>query len=136
MKDLLKENWPLVLILLMALIIRVVGVKPGYPPYHPDEQMSYITAIKMIENQDFHPHRFDYPAGVPLVHLLFYKTIFMPLALIRQFILEPGSLLTAIRFPENFSHQFSQSLFGWRHVNALFFSRYLTAIMGTSDKAK
>ena len=63
--------------LLGALLIRLIGTNPGYPPIHPDEAMSYSSSVEMIINGDLNPQRFDYPAGVPILHMFIYRIFFL-----------------------------------------------------------
>jgi len=131
MKKLLKQNILLVVILLVALLLRLVGVNPGYPPIHPDEAMSYSSAVDMIINGDLNPRRFDYPAGVPLLHMLIYRIFFLPLALMKVFFPHPKVFWTALKIGSRFLAEFQQPIFGWRQNEALYWSRYLNALLGT-----
>lgn len=131
MKKLFKKNLWLVLILLIGLGIRLVGVYPGYPPIHPDESMSYSTAVEMIIRGDINPRRFDYPAGVPLLHMFIYRIFFLPLSLIKVFIPHPKVFLTALKIGPRFLDEFQQAIFGSRQNDALIWSRYINAFLGT-----
>jgi len=130
MRKLFKDNFFLFLVLLAALVIRVIGVNPGYPPYHPDEPMSYGSAIIMTVNGNLDSGRYDYPAGVPLVHWFFYRIFFLPIALFKLFFPHPRVFLTAIRIGGRFLAEFKEPIFGRGEYDALFFSRYVTAILG------
>jgi len=58
------------LVLLIALILRLLGVGWGLPlVYHPDEPAYVATVLQMLKTGDFNPHRFDYPS------LFFYLLI-------------------------------------------------------------
>lgn len=130
-KQLLRKNFVLIAILLAALFIRVIGVNPGYPPYHPDEPMSYGSAINMVTNGNLDPKRYDYPAGVPLIHWFLYRTFFLPVSLLKIFFPHPRVFLTALRIGNRFFAEFSEPIFGHREIKALFWSRYITAFLGT-----
>jgi len=70
----MRVNKFIFLIVLLALTLRVIGIFPGYSPTHPDEPMSYSSATEMILHGDLNPRRFDYPSGVPLLHLIFFNS--------------------------------------------------------------
>ena len=130
MRKILKENITIVLILLAAFLIRIIGTNPGYPPYHPDEPMSYSSAMNMIINGNLDPKRYDYPAGVPLVHMVFYRIFFLPIALFKLFFPHPRVFFTALQIGPRFMDEFKVAIFGRGEYEALFFSRYVTAILG------
>ena len=67
----------LLILFALAFIVRLRGVYPGWPTTHPDEGTSYSTAINMFYN-NADPGRVDYPAGMPLLHLVIYKTFILP----------------------------------------------------------
>lgn len=125
-----KINYFLLVLLLLAFLIRVIGITPGHPPDHPDEPMSYSSAIEMFTHGDLNPRRFDYPSGVPLLHYLFYKQFLLPGASLGAFFKEPSSLITAaINYPA-FLREFLNVVFGKNGLDALIWSRFLTALLG------
>lgn len=130
MGKIIRKNWMLITTLMVALIIRLLGTNPGYPPYHPDEPMSYSSAMNMIINGNLDPKRYDYPAGIPLVHMVFYRIFFLPIALFKLFFPHPRVFLTAIKIGNQFLAEFKEFIFGRGEFEALFFSRYVTAILG------
>lgn len=132
LKNFLRKNILMIFILVSALIVRVIGLNPGYPPFHPDEPMSYGSAIIMTVKGNIDPGRYDYPAGVPLVHWFFYRIFLLPVALFRLFFLHPRVFLTALRIGNRFLEEFKGIIFGPGEYEALFFSRYITAVFGVS----
>lgn len=125
-----KRNFFLIIILLAALLVRLVGTNPGFPPYHPDEAMSHSSAVEMIVRGDLDPQRYDYPAAIPLLHYFFFRTFFLPLALLKAFFPHPRVFLTALKIGPRFLNEFRVLIFGAREVQALFWSRYLHAFLG------
>lgn len=128
--QLLKSNNLLILILFIAFFIRVLGTIPGHNPFHPDEPMSYGSALEMIRHGDLNPRRFDYPAGVPLVHLFFYNSFILPAVFLKVFLSHPEGLILNFISPK-FINDFSSEIFGINDINALFWSRIITAILGS-----
>ena len=37
-------------IIILSVVIRFIGINPGYPPYHSDDGISYSAASSMIVN--------------------------------------------------------------------------------------
>lgn len=116
-------------VILAALVIRVVGVNPGFTPYHPDEGRSYITAIHMLSHS-LKPDYFDYPTGVPLLHLLVYKIFILPVVLVRLYFFRPQMWLVTISHGNRFLQEYSESIFGQGKINAMYWSRYIAAVIG------
>lgn len=113
----------------LALIIRYVGIVPGFPPVHPDEGTSYSTAIYMLGHA-YKPDRFDYPAGMAFINALIYKSIFLPIQLTRLFISQPEMIFSYLKLDTEAINRSYDFLFGNRQVYALFWSRYIHATFG------
>ena len=128
----IKKNKLISLIIFIALVVRVVGLIPGHNYYHADEPMSYGSATDMIIHGDINPRRFDYPSGVPLLHYLFYNEAILPVVYFKLFFLHPKYLLNAILNP-NFIAENQVYIFGPGALYALYWSRFLTAILGTAS---
>lgn len=131
LKRSLKRNYILFLILIIAFIVRIIGLVPGFNPYHPDEGMSYSSAVSMVINGDFNPGRFDYPSGVPLVHYFIYVQFILPFVLFKLFFLNPKLIFLAFVNISSFFSDFRVEIFGNRDIYALFWSRHITAVLGT-----
>lgn len=67
-------------ILILSALLRFVGTNPGYNSFHSDEGISYSSAASMITSLNLDPLRYDYPAGVPFINLLFFSLIFVPIS--------------------------------------------------------
>lgn len=128
-----KINYLLLILLLLAFLIRVVGIFPGYPPDHPDEPMSYSSAMEMIVHNDLNPRRFDYPSGVPLLHYLFHRSFVLPPMIAQALFLNPSSIIDLLLNRSAFMQEHSLILFGKNGVVFLFWSRFLTAVLGTAS---
>lgn len=125
----MRKNYFLIGLFIAALAIRLWGVKPGFPIYHPDENMSYSTAIYMLYHK-LEPDRFDYPAGVPFLHFLIYKIFILPFIFLKLFFPHPRVFLTAIRLGDQFFHNMKIIIFGNSGIYALYWSRYIAAVVG------
>jgi len=128
--DFFKANWILVLILLLSLFVRLYGDFPGYSENHPDEILGYGTAVHMFYN-NLEPNSFDYGGGRPLILLIVFKLLFLPIQyakllftnseLFLKFLLHGG----AHSYPE-----YSDILFGRNLISALYWGRYINAVVG------
>lgn len=130
LKKFIRENRLIILVVLLAFGIRAFGIYPGYPQFHPDEGTSYHTAIYLL----YHfllPDRFDYPAGIPLLHAIIYVIFFIPAMLLKLFITDPQKMLDLAIHPITFFTQNKEFIFGHVEINALYWSRYISAIFGT-----
>lgn len=129
----IQNNILTISIVVFALIIRLIGIYPGHHPDHPDEQMSYVSAVEMVINNDFNPRRFDYPIGVPLMHYLFFQSFVLPPILLKFFLLSPQSLISYFFSNLDFMSENRVFIFGKNDVLFLFASRFLTALLGTAS---
>jgi 4-amino-4-deoxy-L-arabinose transferase-like glycosyltransferase len=121
-------------ILIVAVILRFVGINPGYPPYHSDDGISYSAASSMIVNGNFDPLRYDYPIMTPLTNYIAYQTFFIPVEwskfLVRNYLNYPAGHLEIPKEAEKFHDFFYRVTLGDRWINALFWGRYVTATIG------
>lgn len=122
----------MVVILIAAFLLRLIGTVPGHNPYHPDEPMSYSSALEMVTHDDLNPRRFDYPAGVPLLHYGVYRTFIFPPLLLAKYWNTPGNIFDAAISGGSFFTQRSNELFASGAVIMLFVSRIVTALLGVS----
>lgn len=124
----------LVLIITISFLLRFIGDKPGYPPYHSDEGIGYSAATSMAKNKNLDPLRYDYPSLVPLINLGIYKSVFIPLFWTKFYILNFEKIIDGmIKLPikgEEYRRIFQLDILGSREINALFWSRYITALFG------
>lgn len=129
-----RDNLPLFVILVAAFFIRIIGIFPGHPSDHPDEPMSYGSALEMITHGDLNPRRFDYPAGVPLVHYVFFQVLPLPIMYFKVIFLHPKVLVAALTLGrQQFMDQYTNELFGVNGIIFLYWSRFLTAALGTAS---
>lgn len=117
------------LIFVLAFGLRYVGIYPGYNPYHPDEPTSYGTALYM-NLHNFKPDRFDYPAGMALLHAIVFRNVFIPISLLHLFITQPESIWHLLSFDPQFFDLYGRVLFGNRSVYAMYWSRAIAASIG------
>jgi len=128
-KRFIGNNWIAILIFSVALLVRVIGVYPGYTSDHPDEPGSYRTAIHMFYNF-LMPGRFDYPAGMPFFHLLIYIVFILPFVFLNLFFLHPDVIIAFFTQGFNFFAQYQEAIFGVGNHDALYWSRYIAAAFG------
>ena len=127
------KNKIILIILLIAVYLRFVGIKPGYTFSHPDEA-AYGSAVVMIYNKNLDPLRYDYPAGVALINYLFFKLFFIPVYWLKFYLEHLGPILDGIiKIPLSSADYFRYFLFnvvGQKEINTLFWGRYITALFG------
>lgn len=109
-----KDNWPIITILFIALLIRLVGINYGLPNFFiGDEQALIGGSLKMIELKTLIPSLYPqdfrllyYPPLISYLYLLFFTPIVLfkylligNLDLLKiNFILDPGIFILAARF--------------------------------------
>lgn len=133
-----KINWLLLAILIVAALLRFIGIYPSYPPYHSDEGMSYSQGIFMIiENTlDAHgyPLAYAYPNVVPVINALAFKLIFIPASWINFWVSHMGKVLEGyIHIPltkQEYKSIYQLEILGEREKNVLTWGRILTAFFG------
>lgn len=123
----------LIAILIAATVVRFIGLIPGHNPNHPDEPMSYSSAMTMITNNDLNPRRFDYPAGVPLLHYVVYKTYILPVVFFFRYVLHPRALPSILLHAGTFVSEHTNEIFGKGDLDALFWSRIINALLATAS---
>lgn len=112
----------------------MIGTNPGYSPYHTDENMSYAAALQMINNNNLDPKRYDYPSLIPLISLFSYRLFFMPLKWTKFYLTHISVFKNGLlHFPLNKEEQDRIYFFYIinHEINPLFWTRYITAILGT-----
>jgi len=123
----IKDNKVLTLILLTAALLRLIGISPGYHPYHSDEGMSYSSAIDMIRNLNIDPTRYDYPSLIPLLHAILYTFIFIPVFLVKSVLFSQEDLPTKAK---NLVELWQQAVIHNQQTHVLYWGRYITALFG------
>ncbi len=124
----------IITILLIAGVLRFVGIYPGYPE-HTDEA-GYSSAVTMILKDNLDPGRYDYPAGLPLLHTLIFKLIFIPFYWAKFYFQNLGAIVDGlIKVPlgvDDYKRIFSLDIFGPREINVMYWGRYVTAFFGVT----
>jgi len=121
------------LIFFLGFILRIAGVKPGYPGDHPDEPVVFSTAIEAVlertaDISQFPTYRFQYPALLIYFCAFLEATFLIPFALAKSFLLNPAEFFLNINHLDNFV---INSIVGRRQINALFWGRYIVAFLGS-----
>lgn len=111
-------------ILVLAAVLRFVGTKPGFHPYHSDEGMSYSSATAMIQNLNLDPTRYDYPSLVPIIHLILFTTIFIPGFVLINKVFSPELLPAKV---DGLTDLFQEVTRIHQQTDVLFWGRYITA---------
>lgn len=124
--DLISRNKTLTLILVIAMLLRLIGIYPGYHPYHSDEGMSYSSAIEMIKRVNIDPGRYDYPSLIPLIHGVVYLVFFLPPAMVISFLFSPENIPSF----KNLFDLIVRFLVVNQQTQVLFWGRFVTAIFG------
>lgn len=129
-----KGNYLLILILIVAIVLRFIAVKPGYNQYHGDETAIWGSASQMLKLDTFDPGRYDYPATAILINAFFYKYFFIPLSWVKYYFTNINSMIDGtVKFPPTVAEAkrvFGIYIIGVRDINSLFWSRYITAAFG------
>jgi len=122
----------LVCILILAGFLRFIGIYPGYSQYHTDEPIIYQNAVNLVKNVNYQSLRFDYGLLPSLINTFFYKVVFIPFLWCKFYLQNAGDIFTGlIRFPlgkDVYERVLQMEIFGSQDLNALFWSRYVTAL--------
>lgn len=124
-------GFSLLLVFLLALLIRIIGIYPGHPPNHPDEPITYLTAIQMVLNRELDPftfssYKFQYPGLLIYIQTFFFTFIFIPVSLLLK-------LITDTSFVIDHLGTFGDlvlNVVGPGYMNAIFWGRYVVALLG------
>lgn len=131
------NNKILTLILIVAALLRFIGTNPGYNQFHSDQGISYSAATSMIKNGNFDPLRYDYPALVPDINYLFFQFFFIPLSWAKYYITHIPDIIDGIVHipiaPLEAKKIFQVYILGEREINAIFWSRYVTALFSLGN---
>lgn len=132
-KELIKTNSILVIILILAASLRFIGLNPGFNQFHPDEGISYSSAVEMIRFK-FDPKRYDYPALVPAINYFSFNLFFIPINWVNFYITHFDDFKNGnVSFPLTKNEErkiFQENILGHREINALFWGRVVTAVLG------
>lgn len=135
------KNWHnilFVLLILLACSLRLIGVYPGFPPYHPDEGMSYAQGISIITERNLNANGYNlhlaYPSLIPIINAFFFKIFFIPLSWAKYFIVHVPDIMDGLlKYPfteENYLRIFQSEILGNREVNVVTWGRTIAAFFG------
>lgn len=122
-----KKNFLLGCILVLAFVIRIVAVYPGYPPTHTDEPLTYSKAIAIITSFNLDPHRYDYPIFPMQLHAVTYALFFLPSTILIKLATNP------LVFVENLSTLNKYIVENIINPDALYWGRILTVILSVAS---
>lgn len=120
-----SKNKILTIILVLAAILRFVGMYPGFPPTHPDESAIYGTGVKMIRYFTYDPMRYDYAALPMILHAVIYFIV-NPIFITYSFIFAPDNLP---KFKNIFDF-YQQIIWQNQQTAVLYWARSISAIFG------
>ncbi|OGM55193.1 hypothetical protein A3F62_05500 [Candidatus Woesebacteria bacterium RIFCSPHIGHO2_12_FULL_44_11] len=133
----LRKNQWLFLILVLAALLRFIGTKPGYNPFHPDEPILTGKAMQIIRTGDLDPGRYDYPALPIYIDYLFFKFFFIPISWLLYYLKHvPDIVDGVVHIPPSaleVKRLFQVEILGVRDINALFWGRYVVALFSVGS---
>lgn len=125
--NLVINNKLLFAILIVAILLRLLAVNPGFHPYHNDESTDYSGAISMILNKTLDPGRYGYPGFLPTLDAFLMIVFFVPLYLLNFYFFRVGA--TPINYKSVYDlWEFVINTNQQTHV--LFWARYVTVTFG------
>lgn len=132
----IRNNITISLIVLLGILLRFIGIYPGY--YLFGDEVLYGAAVGMILNNTLATDIFGYPPLIPWVMLFFFSIFFIPIAWVihlsthfAEIFVDPSGALKSIDFElADFSKIFVRDILGKYTVNAMYWARYVTALMG------
>lgn len=133
----LFKNHLILIILVFAATLRFIGIYPGHDAYHADEPIIWSSALQMIIDNTLDPGRYDYPPVSMYINYIFFKIFFIPLSWVIFYLsrvsqIVDGTLqlnMSALEAKRTF-HTF---IIGSRGVNAMYWSRYITALFSIGN---
>lgn len=124
----------LILILLLSLLLRIVGVYPGYHPNHADEVNFQSQTVNILKTGSLEELRYEYPPLPAYINFISAKFIFIPLSWIRFYVENIQKVVDGIipLHPDKLTYNkmFQDSILGEREINVLFWVRTTTALIG------
>jgi 4-amino-4-deoxy-L-arabinose transferase-like glycosyltransferase len=124
----------LLVVLIFAAMLRVIGVYPGYHPNHSDEVNIYSQAVNILKTGSLDELRFEYPPLPAYINFLSFKYIFIPISWERFYLENLGQVfdgtLPLKLTPLAYNSMLQLKILGDRDINAMFWARTVTAIIG------
>lgn len=130
LQSILKDpvNLVILVIFIIGFLLRVLGVYPGYSPYHPDEgKAGYSSAWYMFINKTLDLPHYHYPALIPTVELFFLILVSLPILWMKLLFSNPDVVLSNLN---NLPQVFDEFIVGRSDITIMYLSRYLTSIVG------
>jgi len=129
-----KSKVILILIFLLALVLRVLAAKPGYPLTHPDESTVGDSALRILLQGNFKPAAYYYGALLGILYaaidyvilLPIFSIVYVPIDFIGIFSGKSG-IFDCLTLPQNI--RFTCLLAKTENFYN-YFGRYDTAILG------
>ncbi|HWA52009.1 MAG TPA: glycosyltransferase family 39 protein [Patescibacteria group bacterium] len=115
----------LIFILILAAVLRITGVYPGYHPNHADEVNIFSQAVNILKTGSVQEIRFEYPPLPAYINFLSFKFIFIPLSWIKYYANNLGQIIDGTFLPN-----LQNNILGNGDINAMFWARTVTAIFG------
>lgn len=124
-------NSVLFLILIIGILLRVLGVYPGYNSYHPDEgKAGFSSAWFMFLNRTLDLPHYNYPAAIPLIELIAMILTYIPLMWAKFILTHFELVITHVnQLPDYFPNQvFGNPGSPQFYLPIMYWARYLTVI--------
>ena len=120
-------------IIMLAIVLRFIGIQPGYDQFHPDETVIYTNVINFVENGNFKPFMYGYPALTFIINFIPFKLFVIPFGFLKFYILNLGDILDGmIKIPLGLDtyNKLFLDIIGKHSLNILFLTRWVTAVFG------
>lgn len=126
------------LVIFLAIFLRFKGIYPSFPPYHPDEGMSYEQGIYIIKEGTIDAHGYSlalaYPSLIPIINALAFKFFFIPISWDNFFLSNATRIFDGlIKFPltsADYNRIFRINILGPREIYVLTWGRMVAAGFG------
>lgn len=133
-----KFNLFFLITFVLASLLRLGGIYPGFPPYHPDEGMSYAQGIAIVRENTLNAHGYPlslaYPNLIPIINSILFKFIFIPISWTAFFAKNLNQIIDGIiHFPlvtSEYNRIFQLEILGERESNVLVWGRIISAAFG------
>lgn len=125
------SNYPIILIFIIALFLRLLGTNPGYPSDHPDEPTIVGSVRNIALDGNFKPVLYSYGSLLYFIYALIDIVFFIPRQFLLYLLSHGNAILDRGFFGIISDFQYTQ-LRGVRGpLNFLHWTRYETAILSS-----
>jgi len=125
-------NKKIILILIIAAVLRFVGIYPGHDAYHSDEPIIYSSALEMVLKNTLDPGRYDYPPVPMYINYFLYRAFFIPVSWIKFYAQRIPEVLDGLvqinMAPLEARRTLYTFIIGNRGINVMYWSRITTAV--------